>query len=446
MKLLHVPFCFYPDPVGGTEIYVDGLAREQQWRGDTVMVAAPAGEDAAYRHDGLPVRRFAINPHVNGPRELYGEGDPNAAAAFARILDDERPDVVHLHAFTSAVSLRLVREAKRRDIPVVFSYHTPTVSCQRGTLLRWGSEICDGVLDVRACARCTLHAHGLAKAASQMAGSLPPGLGHLLAVIGASGGVWTALRMTELVELRLAAFHTLMREADHVVALCQWVKDLLRRNGVPEEKVTVSRQGVPPEIPARAIRTASTASPAFRVAFLGRLHPTKGVHMLVEALRGDPQLPVRLDIFGVAQGEADHVYGQRLATLAAGDARIALRAPIPNGQVVERLQEYDLLAVPSQWLETGPIVVLEAFAAGIPVAGSNLGGIPELVEHGVNGLLIDPASPANWAAALRSLSQDPDLLATLRSRIRPPRTMRDAAAELNAIYSQVGSQFAAVAC
>ena len=105
-----------------------------------------------------------------------------------------------------------------------------------------------------------------------------------------------------------------------------------------------------------------------------------------------------------------------------------------------------MLAVPSQWLETGPIVVLEAFAAGIPVAGSNLGGIPELVEHGVNGLLIDPASPANWAAALRSLSQDPDLLATLRSRIRPPRTMRDAAAELNAIYSQVGSQFAAVAC
>ena len=242
---------------------------------------------------------------MNDPRELYGDGDPRAAAAFARILDEERPDVVHLHAFTCAVSLRLVREAKRRDIPVVFSYHTPTVSCQRGTLLRWGSEICDGVLDIRACARCTLHGHGLAKTAADRPEACLPACGRLLSRIGASGGLWTALRMTELVELRLTAFHALMREADHVVALCQWVKDLLRRNGVPAEKVTVSRQGVAPGDPRPCNRTASTASPAFRVAFLGRLHPTKGVHMLVEALRGDPQLPVRLDIFGVAQGEAD---------------------------------------------------------------------------------------------------------------------------------------------
>jgi glycosyltransferase involved in cell wall biosynthesis len=111
---------------------------------------------------------------------------------------------------------------------------------------------------------------------------------------------------------------------------------------------------------------------------------------------------------------------------------------------MERLQEYDLLAVPSQLLETGPIVVLEAFAAGIPVAGSNLGGIAELVEHGVNGLLVDPASPESWAEALRRLSQDRDLLATLRSGIRPPRTMRDAAAELMAVYRQVSQEALAV--
>lgn len=431
MKLLHVPFTFYPDPVGGTEIYVQGLAREQQRLGCSVIVAAPGDEDAGYRHDGLQVRRFAVSRNVNDPRELYGDGDPRAAAAFARILDEERPDVVHLHAFTRAVSVRLVRESKRRGIPVVFSYHTPTVSCQRGTLLRWGSEICDGVLDIRACARCTLHGHGLAKIAAVAAGSLPLPVGRMLSNIGASGGLWTALRMTELVERRHTAFNALMREADHVVALCQWVKALLRRNGVPAGKITVSRQGVGWEIPSQRNYTASAV---LQVAFLGRLHPTKGVHLLAEALRGNPMLPVRLDIFGVAQGETDRAYAERLAKLASGDSRIAFHDPIPNPQVLERLQKYDLLAVPSQWLETGPIVVLEAFAAGVPVVGSNLGGIAELVEHGVNGLLVDPASPHSWAQVLRRLSEDPGLLAKLRSGIRPPRSAVDSAREMQALY------------
>jgi glycosyltransferase involved in cell wall biosynthesis len=431
MKLLHVPYTFYPDPVGGTEIYVQGLAREQQRLGSTVIVAAPAEENAAYRHDGLLVRRFAVSPNVKDPRDLYGDGEPHAAAAFARILHEERPDIVHLHAFTRAVSLRLVRESKRRDIPVVFSYHTPTVSCQRGTLLRWGSEICDGVLDVRRCASCALQSHGIAKPASVAIGSLPPAVGRWLGNIGANGGLWTALRMTELFELRHTAFHALMTEVDRVVALCQWVNDLLLRNGVPTEKVTVSRQGVGQQA---AIRPNRTASPTLRVAFLGRMDPSKGVHLLVEALRRNPRLPISLDIFGVTQGEGNRSYGQRLAKLASGDSRIAFLAPIPNGEVVERLQEYDLLAVPSQCVETGPIVVLEAFAAGIPVVGSNCGGIAELVQHGVNGLLVDPASPDGWAAALRSLSQDGELIARLRSGIRPPRTMRDAALEMQALY------------
>lgn len=437
MKLLHVPYCFYPDPVGGTEIYVQGLAREQRRLGIEAIVAAPGEADAKYTHDGLMVRRFAVSPTVKDPRDLYGNGEPQAAAAFTRILDEERPDVVHLHAFTRAVSLRLVRESKRRDIPVVFSYHTPTVSCQRGTLLRWGSEICDGVLDVHACAGCAIQSHGIAKPVSVAIGSLPPGVGRWLGNIGATGGVWTALRMTELFELRHAAFNALMAEVDHVVALCQWVKDLLLRNGVPAQKVTVSRQGVGQQPGARQGQPSSST---LRVALLGRLHPSKGVHLLIEALRGNPRLPVRLDIFGIAQGEADRSYGQRLAKLASGDSRIAFLSPIPNGEVVERLQEYDLLAVPSQWLETGPIVVLEAFAAGIPVIGSNRGGIAELVEHGVTGLLVDPESPDAWAAALRSLSQNGDLIARLRAGVRPPRTMRDAAVELTAVYRQVSKE------
>ncbi len=435
MKLIHVPFCFYPEPVGGTEVYVAALAHEQQRNGDEVIVAAPGQTDQTYANHGLAVRRFAVSPRVHDLREMYGAGSPDAAAGFARILDEERPDLVHLHALTRAVSLRLVREVKRREIPVVFSYLTPTASCQRGTLLRWGSEVCDGALDIHRCASCALHGQGLAKPASILAGSMPPGFGRILGAAGASGGLWTALRMTELVALRQAAFRDLMKEVDHIVALGEWVRGLLLLNGAPAAKLTVSRLGLC-QYPVLAPRRERPSS-CLRVAFLGRLDPTKGVHVLIEALRGIPKAAVHLDVFGVTQGKEGESHGHRLLRLASGDPRIAFRDPVQSDAVVSLLRDYDVLAVPSQWLETGPLVVLEAFAAGTPVIGSNLGGIAELVKHGVNGLLVDAASPDHWAEALRRLSQDGNLVAKLRSGIRAPRTIKVTAAELMAVYRHV---------
>jgi len=82
-------------------------------------------------------------------------------------------------------------------------------------------------------------------------------------------------------------------------------------------------------------------------------------------------------------------------------------------------------------------VVLEAFAAGVPVLGSRLGGIAELVREDVDGILVEPASVAAWTAALRTLATEPDRLARLRTGIRPPRTMTTVAAEMAALYRRL---------
>jgi glycosyltransferase involved in cell wall biosynthesis len=92
---------------------------------------------------------------------------------------------------------------------------------------------------------------------------------------------------------------------------------------------------------------------------------------------------------------------------------------------------------PSQGLETGPLVVYEAFAAGTPVVGSNLGGIAELIRHEENGLLVEPASRPAWAGALRRLVENPQLLEQLRRGIGPVRTMRDVAGEMAPVYERV---------
>ncbi len=420
-------------------MYVESLARQQQGHGIEAVIAAPGRRQETYRHCGLAVRRFPVAEEVRDIRELYGEGDALAAAGFATILERERPDLVHLHAFTRGVSLRLVREAKRRRIPLIFTFHTPTVSCQRGTLLRWGSDVCDGRLDPAVCSACTLDGLGLNRYVSRAVASLPSGVGRIVRSVGLSGGPWTAVRMTELVTLRHAAFRDLMTEVDHIVALREWVKDVLLCNGVPADKITVSRQGLWQSEDNSAPSPARTSGngPGLRMMFLGRLHPTKGVHLLIDTLKATPDIPATLDIYGVIQGDAAAAYLRRLKQMASGDDRIRFRNPIPTDEVVSRMRDYDVLAVPSQLFETGPMVILEAFAAGLPVIASNLGGIAELVTHEVNGLLVKPRSTDAWRHALERLSRDHDLLNTLRERIRRPRCISEAAADMSRVYADV---------
>ena len=140
MKVLHVPFCFAPDPFGGTEVYVANLARDLHGFGVDAMVAAPSETSRTYTIDDLRVRRFATTHKITDVGQLYGRGDELAATEFAKIIDEETPDIVHLHAFTSAVSLRLVEVTKDRGIPVIFTRYSgyivaaPPRTASRGSL------------------------------------------------------------------------------------------------------------------------------------------------------------------------------------------------------------------------------------------------------------------------------------------------------------------------
>jgi len=435
LKVLHVPYCYFPDPVGGTEIYVSSLSEQLIEQGLESVVAAPAASASDYEFRGVRVRRFGVSDRVEDVRVLYGEGDPHAAEQFATILEEEFPDVAHFHAFTPAVSLRLVREVKRRGIPVVFTYHTPTVSCVRGTLARWGTTACDGRLQVRRCAPCALHGRGLGRAASIVAGSLPATLGRLIGRMGFAGRWSTGLRMSELVELRHQTFRALVAEVDHIIALCQWTLDLLVLNGVPRRKISLCRHGLPHRFRGDEPSVEQDLKKdSLRVAFLGRYDATKGADVLVRTLRSLPGVRLEAHLYGIVQGSAEKRYEEGLIQQAAGDPRIAFLPPIPSDAVITALKNYDLVAVPSQCLETGPLVVLEAFAAGVPVIGSNLGGIAEQVRHNVDGLLVEAASVSAWRAGIKHLAESPAKLTELRGGVRPPRHMSEVAREMSALY------------
>jgi glycosyltransferase involved in cell wall biosynthesis len=442
VKIIHVPFCFHPDPMGGTEVYVEALGRHLTQQGVLSVIAAPATENQSYSYNHLPVRRFAISPEIRHLADLYGPGDRQGALEFAKLLDAEQPNLVHLHAFTRGVSLRLVRAAKARGLPVVFTYHTPTVSCTRGTLLRWGEEICDGAIDVATCTACTLQAQGAPKGLAKALAQLPSPLTQPLAHTPLKGKLWTALQMRAMVQCRSEVFQEFMAEVDHVIAVCDWVKRVLILNRVPEAKITLIRQGLCHEPPARATTPALVETPdrSLRLVFLGRLDPTKGLDVLIAAIGADPELKVTLDVYGVLQGDGQDAYQQKLQALIRADPRVVLKAPIPADQVVTTLGAYDLLVVPSQGLETGPMVVLEAFAAGVPVLGSRLGGIAELVSDGVDGLLVEADSGSAWTGVFKGLCDDRQALGQLKLSVRQPGTMAMVVAQVTSIYSQLLSR------
>jgi glycosyltransferase involved in cell wall biosynthesis len=433
MTSIHVCYGFPPDPIGGTEVYVAALARELARSGDRVVVAAPAKESASYSWEGLSVRRFRTRD-AQSTADLYGQGDEVAAAEFERLLDEVRPDVVHVHALTHACSLRLIRVAKRRA-PVVFTYHTPTVSCARGSLMEHGVDPCDGVLDARRCAVCVLEQHGVPAGLARVAARTPPSIARRVASGWLPARIGTAAQMPALMAGRQETFRSVMQTVDRVVALCEWTERLLLQNGVASSRIVRLSQALcqtPRPLPVRR------RDDRLRLLFMGRLHRDKGIAVVLDAIERLEDRQVALAVYGTPQGEEGRAIQERLVRVAARDARITVHAPVPPAQVPDIIAAHDVMVVPSQGFETGPLVVLEAFAAGVPVLGSALGGIAELVHDGIDGRLVPVFnSPVAWRAAIAALRSDRGGLDRLRAGVVPPAVMAGTAVAVRKIYDSV---------
>jgi glycosyltransferase involved in cell wall biosynthesis len=381
----------------------------------------------------LPVYRFPCDTRPQ--LELaYGVPDEIAAESFRTIFAQTRPDIVHLHARTAAVSERLIDIAHASGARVVFTYHTPTVSCARGTMMLFGEEPCDGTIEAKRCVACALAASGMFQPLARVAAAVPNVLYARAAVIARSQ---SALRIPGLIASGRQRFLDFVGKVDHIVAVSQWVNDVLRRNGVPAAKITLSRQGIGAPVQAPRSTVQRQQAGPLKIAYFGRIDRAKGADLLVRALELIPKALVEMDFFAIRQATGpDQVYDW-LAAQVQQDPRMTLRSSIAPDKVIGMMTNYNLIAVPSRWLETGPLVVLEAFAAGVPVLGANLGGIAELVRDGVDGILVAPDDAGSWATTISRLAENRHMIDALRARIAPPRTIDAAADDMAALYRRI---------
>jgi glycosyltransferase involved in cell wall biosynthesis len=141
-------------------------------------------------------------------------------------------------------------------------------------------------------------------------------------------------------------------------------------------------------------------------------------------------VPLTLTIHAVGEGPEERHYAAKISRMAEGDPRITIGSPVARQNLAQTLAKADALAVPSIWMETGPLVVLEAVAAGLPVIGSRLGGIAELVQEPEMGTLVRPGDPKALAEAITRMALNRKATALVST----VRTMGDVADDMVALY------------
>lgn len=439
MHIVHALGWYFPDALGGTEVYVNGLAQRLKKRGYQVSVAAPLrgiDEPREYDHETVPVFRYPLRGANARREECQARVPTRGSEIFLAWLAQQRPDLLHVHTLLPGISVHEIEAVRSMGIRVVATAHLGDLgyNCLRGTLMRWGRHLCDGEVGVLKCAACSLHAAGMPQALTYPAAAVSGLLGSSARSLPGKAG--TLLGMADLIRHRRGLQRRLLAAVDAFVLLNQAAFDRVLVNGAPRDKLAVNHLGISSVIARKASPEACPTPLPVRFGYVGRFTAIKGVMELAEAWRALPRdLPVTLEWRGPINDEEAQSLLARLKTMLEGDRRVRFAEGVPASQVGEVMRNLDVLLVPSRWFENGPTVVHEAHAAGTPVVGTRIGAMPELIRDGIDGRLLTPGSIREITQAIRKIAADPAGTVDAWRRALPiARTMDEIAADYERLY------------
>lgn len=393
MKILQVIHGYPMRYNAGSEVYTQGLC--QALADEHEVHVFTRQENAFLPEYAMQEERDPADPRVtlhviNMARARDGYSHRAVDDAFARLLDDLQPDVVHI-GHLNHLSTSLVFAAKERSIPVVFTLHDYWLMCPRGQFIQMYEDqgqqpwpVCDGQDDRKCAARCYRRYFGNDHAEFEN-----------------DAAYWTGW-----VGRRMAHVRRVCDAVDLFIAPAKYLLERFRYDfGIPEEKLVYLDYGF-----HRQRMTGRSRAPSenFTFGYIGTHIPAKGVNHLIQAfgeLEGQP----RLRIWGRDRG-AETTGLKRMAAELSKDAgeRIEWMTEYRNQDIVpDVFDRCDAIVVPSIWAENSPLVIHEALQAGVPVITADYGGMAEYVGHEQNGLLFTHRDPMSLAQQMRRLVDAP---------------------------------------
>lgn len=351
-RVLLVNKFYYPR--GGDCVVVlntETLLRENGVEAQVFAMEYPQNLDAHYQDLFAPRVTFSGSKgdQWRAMKRTLGLGD--VRERFEAVLDDFKPDVVHLHNIHSYLSPVVGELAHRRGIRVVWTLHDYKLLCPRY----------DCLLDGKPCERCFDGGKLGVLTHRCMKGSLPA------SVVG-----WLEALKWNRTQLE--------KHTDVFICPSEFMADKMKSSGFDTSKVQVLNNFLDPVKRHQYDAIDPTAPRQDYYCFVGRLSHEKGIESLLDVAA---RLPYKLKVAGSGTLEP----AMRLKH--AGHDNIEFMGLLDAPQVAQLLAGARFSVVPSQWYENNPLSVVESLCAGTPVAGAQIGGIPELIDSS-NGIVFQP--------------------------------------------------------
>jgi len=276
---------------------------------------------------------------------------------ISHLIKKIKPDLVHCHNIYHQLTPSIIGAAKKLGVPVVLTLHDYKPVCPTYNRLQNGQP----------CSKC-LDGDFLQVVRNKCAdGSL---------------GKSTLLYLEAIIQRLLRNYE----KVDAFIAPSQFMQQAIAKR-IPKHRIKQLYNGVD----TNAV-SASQADEGY-VLYIGRLVPEKGVETLLKA-HAISENKWTLKVAGT---------GPMLDVLKAQYSSGIFIGHLGGDKLKTTIENASVVVVPSEWYENCPMAVLEAMTYGKPVVGSRMGGIPELIEDGITGLLYEAGNVNGLAAAINKL-------------------------------------------
>lgn len=418
IRILFVLENFYPAHRAGTETYVLNLAKGLLDYGFEVHIAiAAVGEiSSQYIFEQLHIHCLSV-PHKISTHELNGLQPPSNLNEFGSLLHHLQPHIVHFHSFSRSFTHFHLKAAAETGTKIVFTAHLGGIFCARGDLQLYGKKQCNAHISQFRCSSCfASQKHSYTKSFAGAVASFLP-LKHKIPALN-------------LIPNKLQSMQYLSEYSHTCIAIANWIEQAFRINGIQQTQVLTQA------IDSKLFTPKPNAnySQKIRLGFIGRMNPSKGFYILLNALKSmNDEFDLHcITIKDITEGEYYTEMKKMFHALGFANWQENLK----HSEINIAMDSWDMLVLPSHH-EVAPLSILEAFAKKIPVLGSDYPAIAEMINDGQTGLLFRNKDVDDLSQKLKYIAQNRELLNIWSQNILPVKDISVLINEHIDLYSKI---------